>query len=173
VELPGSGEYSSDCGRYQYIRWFEISPGASKVCTILGLNPVMPDAGKPDQTAGICLEFAKRLGYTKLVIVNLFALVSRGSEGVPMGAEPVGPDNDKWLQEVAAVSHLIVGAWGDYPGIGPRVRAVLGQLKDFDIHCVQANSNGSPRHPLAWRQKAPKLYRAGARGTVKKEPSAS
>lgn len=167
MELPGNGTHTSDCGKYQYIKWLELAPGEAKVCTILGLNPMNPEPGKPDQTAGICTEFAKRLGYTKLIFVNLFALVSRGTEGLPIGLEPVGADNDRWIQEVAKVSHIIIGAWGDYPGIGPRVRTVMNALGAFDIYCVQANSNGSPRHPLAWRQKAPKLYRGAAGASTK------
>jgi hypothetical protein len=161
VELSGRGKFVSDCGRYQYIEWLELAPDNAKVLTVLGLNPVVPDAGKPDQTLGICEEFARKNGYGKLVMINLFALVSKGAEGVPRGAPPTGPENDKWLLEVAQNSTMIIGAWGDYPGIGPRVREVLALLKAYDVYCVQTNSNGSPRHPLAWRLKAAKMYRRG------------
>ncbi len=158
MDLTKDGLISSACGNYQYAKWFALQPGNGKVCMTLGLNPVVQTDGS-DQATAVCIEFAKRLGYTTLVTTNLFSLVSRGEEGLPIGIEPVGADNNKWIYELARQASLIVGAWGDYPRIGQRVYAVLNFLKEFDIHCVQTNKTGAPTHPLAWRQKAPKLYR--------------
>lgn len=159
MDFSGSDIIGSECGAYQYLRRIDLQSGNGKICVVIGLNPALEIDGVTDPAVAICGEFAKRLGYSTLVLVNLFAVQSKGAQGVPMGKDPIGPENNKWILEAAKQAHLIVAAWGDYPRIGSRVTTLLSILKPFDIHCVQANRNGTPTHPLAWRQKAPKLYR--------------
>jgi hypothetical protein len=168
MDFTGDGKITSDNGVYQYAAW--LSTGADKrgICAILGLIPTAIDPAKPDQATEITREFAHRLGYSTVVFINLFALRHVDSVSVPSLSDPVGPENDRWIRKVADQAEIIIGAWGDFPRIGPRVQQVLGVLKDVDIHCVQTNRNGSPTHPLAWRQKAPKMYRRGLTDSLPK-----
>jgi len=67
-------------------------------------------------------------------------------------ADPVGPENDKFLRECADRSNLIVAAWGNhgtYLHRDQQVRAILPGLQ-----CFGKTKSGQPKHPLYLRKDA-------------------
>jgi hypothetical protein len=60
--------------------------------------------------------------------------------------EPIGIDNDKWIQELAKKAGIIIAAWGTYGNYLNRDR----QVKDIieNIKCLETTKHGHPKHPL-------------------------
>ena len=156
---------SSPDGRYVYATWC-TGVGTKGTCMILCLYPERGSDKSQSQTFAICRELAGRLGYGTVALAYLFADQDYDQAGHDTGPESVGPANDTTILEIAAQSEIIIGAWGDFPRIKPRVYEVMKLLAEYDLHAIQTNANGSPAHPLAWRKKAPKLYRAKARSRM-------
>lgn len=76
-------------------------------------------------------------------------------------ADPVGPDNDKWLHAAAAEAQrtngYVIAAWGAHarPDRVQAATAVLGSAGP--IHCLGTTKAGAPRHPLYLRNDSPLL----------------
>lgn len=159
TELLESSAVLSDCELYRYRltrRW-----GTSKlIAAFVMLNPSTADAQADDPTIRRCMGFARSWGYDGIEVVNLFALRSPDPEdlrdNMEAGIDPVGPDNDRHLDEVAGRSAKLIAAWGAHPFAKDRVRAFLA-LKGVGsiVECLGTTKDGSPRHPLYVRAEQP------------------
>ena len=105
----------SECGNYRYSLsriWDESLP---KLLFIM-LNPSTADADNDDPTIRRCIGFAKGWGYGGIVVGNLYAYRSTNPMKLifeaSIGTDIVGPDNDRYLQEMSAQCSEIVFAWG-------------------------------------------------------------
>jgi hypothetical protein len=145
----------SPCGLYRYRlgrRWGDGPP-----VMFLMLNPSKADAVDDDATLRRCVDYARRWGFPALVVGNLFAFRATDPADMKRASDPVGPENDQHLIEMASSARLIVAAWGNHgayldrdkavrrlirrlPGSGRRPPKVLG--------LTQA---GQPVHPLRQR----------------------
>lgn len=147
----------SNCGRYRYtlhrkipqpIRWV-------KPCLFVMLNPSTADATNDDPTIRRCLGFAEREKCTELTVVNLFALRCTDPSGLAIDHDPVGPENDRHIQEQVArhANGWIVAAWGAHPMAAKRSKHVFPMLGD--VYCLGRTKAGMPRHPLYIAAKQP------------------
>lgn len=159
MTAPEIQTLASPDGAFVYAMW-ATGTGTKGTCMVICLAPETGDAQNPGQTFAICREMATKLGYATVAVAFLFANKSYDSAGHQTGPAAIGPANDTTLAEIAGQAELIIGAWGDFPRIKPRVYEVMNLLGAHDLYAIQTNSNGSPAHPLAWRKKAPKMYRA-------------
>lgn len=80
--------------------------------TFIGLNPSTADAKKDDKTVTTCIAYAKRWGNGGLFIANLFAFIDTYQTKIWNEPDPIGPENDTWLGNLASKSSLVVAAWG-------------------------------------------------------------
>ncbi len=62
------------------------------------------------------------------------------------GSDPVGPDNDTWLLNLAGHAACIVGAWGSAGNFMNRSQQI--KIEHAKIFCLGKTKNGEPRHPL-------------------------
>ena len=135
----------SPCRTYRYALsrvWSADKPYA----LFIGLNPSTADETLDDPTIRRCIDFAKRWGYGGLVMANLFAYRATEPAVMKRAAEPVGELNDPWLIALAAQAGVVIAAWGEQGAFGQRsaqVRQLIPQL-----HYLQLNKSGEPRHPL-------------------------
>lgn len=134
--------------RYRLTRtWDEESP----VLAWVMLNPSTADATADDPTIRRCVGFARTWGYGGIVVVNLFACRATDPEQIGRFADPIGPDNDAHLVDVAR-QHCTIAAWGASVPHYWRHRppAIVAQLQEADValHHMGLTKNGSPRHPL-------------------------
>jgi len=139
----------SPCRQYRYTLWRDlgdmVSMGTGYVMFI-GLNPSTADETSNDPTINRCINFTKRWGYTRLCMTNLFAYRAT-DPGVMMAQEdPVGPDNDQTLLDMAANASLIVAAWGTHGHFMHRDAEVRQKISG--LHCIRLTKNGCPEHPL-------------------------
>ncbi len=137
----------SDCGLYRYVlwrRWDDALPYANFIC----LNPSQADAERDDHTSVRCVDYTLRWkGYGATCITNAYAFATSDPKKMKRASDPVGPDNDRWLQEIAAAAGLRVAAWGTHATFMERDKAVR-QLITQPLHYLTLTRDGHPHHPL-------------------------
>src|SRR5437588_2477108 len=91
----GSAVFSPD-GRYRYLLTRRLGR-SRRVATFIMLNPSTADAINNDPTIRKCVGFARRWGCGLLQVVNLFALRATEPRVLRAAADPVGPENSRWI----------------------------------------------------------------------------
>lgn len=140
-----SAIFSAD-RRYRYLlrrEWDASLPAVSFVM----LNPSTADETRDDPTIRRCLAFARAWRCGSLNVLNLFALRATDPRELRVADDPIGPENDWYLDGLDRRS-LIVAAWGEQGrlhGRGARVAAMLGEGR---LRCLGKTKSGEPRHPL-------------------------
>lgn len=141
--------FSAD-GLYRYALHREWNPGLPVMMALL-LNPSIANAVENDPTVARLERRATLLGFGRLEIRNLFALVATDPAAMKKAADPVGPDNDRHILDCAAGADLILCGWGahgTHRGRGPEVTAML-QDAGHALHCLRVTTkSGQPEHPL-------------------------
>ena len=94
-----SGATFSDDGVYRYRLWREWDADLPS-CLFIMLNPSTADATQDDPTIRRCIDYARRWGFGRLEVGNLFALRSTDPKALYAADDPVGPDNDDALMEM-------------------------------------------------------------------------
>ena len=133
-------------GPYRYRLWRVWEPDAPRIVFVL-LNPSTADATRDDPTLRRCLGFARRWGFGSLEVVNLFALRSPSPAALRAAADPVGPENDRWLTEAVERADAVAAGWGNHGPLLGRAEAVRARLPDGTL-CLGVTASGQPRHPL-------------------------
>lgn len=148
--------------RYKLVRRWGNGPTITWVC----LNPSTADAFKDDATAAKIGKFTLRLAPRSggLRIVNLFALRATDPSELWKHPDPIGPDNDSTLRNVAEESVRnelpIITAWGTHgaghtrrPETLDRSLRVAEMFTDAGVRmlCLGTNKDGSPKRPLYLR----------------------
>lgn len=131
-------------GTYRYHLWREWDRTVPTVTFVL-LNPSTADAERDDPTLRRCLGFARRWGFGRLELVNLFALRATSPAALRAHEDPVGPENDGILRQAAGGGIVVIG-WGNQGALFGRDRAVLGLLGE--VWVLGLTRQGQPRHPL-------------------------
>lgn len=119
--------------------------------TFIMLNPSTADAFKNDPTVARCQERATRLDFGSFSVTNIFAYRSTQPNALTLpNIEPIGKDNDGWIQFAAREAQKVMVGWGNHGKFNHRGDNVLGMLDDEGIPmwCLGQNKGGSPIHPL-------------------------
>jgi hypothetical protein len=144
----------SPCGLYRYRLGREVQADGGTVNFVM-LNPSTADASIDDPTIRRCVGFARSWGFGGLVVTNLYGLRSTDPAGLLSSPDPVGPDNDRHVREVAGAAGLVVCAWGAFgaPSGRARVARVLGLIREAGRvpHYLKLTAAGHPGHPLFLR----------------------
>lgn len=159
----------SDCEKYRYelIReWStsDLTPNTAREGQVVFclLNPSTADAVKDDQTLKRCVSFAQQWGYSRIVIVNLFAFRSTHPNELSKCPEPVGEYNDRYILKNAKEAALFIAGWGRNGNLLNRHNLILDMLRSnsIDVHALGQNRDGTPSHPVRLNgETAPCLYR--------------
>jgi hypothetical protein len=124
--------------------------------TFVMLNPSTADEADLDPTLRRCRGFTLAAGFSRFVVLNLFAIRGTDPKILRRVRDPVGPENDDHLRAARDASRdtgaPIVVAWGgnpavDSPYLGHRGAAVLDLLGP-GVLCLGTTFAGFPRHPL-------------------------
>ena len=147
----------SDCGEYRYelVREWSMSDSISNDAkegqvVFCMLNPSTADAVEDDRTLKRCVGFAKKWGYSRLVVVNLFAFRATYPSELMRCPDPVGESNDKYILKNAKEASLFVVGWGTKGWRLNRHNVVLDMLRSSGVvmHSLRENRDGTPTHPL-------------------------
>lgn len=111
------------------------------------LNPSTADESSDDPTLRRCIGFARQWGLGGLHVVNLYAFRATQPADLWTAADPVGPENNRYLEDAAASDEVLVAAWGVHAKQA-RVAEVLS-IPGFDrLTCLRTTKGGAPSHPL-------------------------
>ncbi|WP_040677240.1 DUF1643 domain-containing protein [Rhizobium mesoamericanum] len=137
----------SRCGCYRYRLERQWDPSKEAVGFLM-LNPSTADALSTDPTLRRCIAFAKSWGFGGLVVGNLFALRSSNPRLIYEQADPVGPQNDRYLRGMSESCDRILCAWGRHGVHLDRASKVCGMLAPSKLYALKFTSDGHPSHPL-------------------------
>jgi hypothetical protein len=134
--------------RYTLVRiWDSERRPAQFIC----LNPSTADETHDDPTVRRCINFAQTWGFGGMVMTNLFAYRATDPKQMKAAPDPVGPDNDLFLYEVAFHAGIVVAAWGVYGSYRDRDKEVLKLLGNLPVYYLTITKDGRPGHPLYLR----------------------
>lgn len=84
------------------------------------------------------------------MIGNAFALMSTDPKRLYAVHDPVGPENDRALENMAKKAGLVVCGWGTHGNLLCRGDSLLESLRAIPVklHCFGQNKDGTPKHQL-------------------------
>ena len=154
-EIVGRDAYIDQSKRYRYwlsrtISSLEIGVELSGRAVFVMLNPSTADAELDDNTIRRCAGFTYEWRCLELVVVNLFAFRSTNPKKLYGVADPIGVENDRWIQEKTEKAHVVVAAWGCHGRHLGRAREVAAMMAKLGrkIHHLGLTKDGFPSHPL-------------------------
>lgn len=144
-----TGAYFSPDRKYRYSLFRIWQPAASLVSYVL-LNPSTADETTNDPTVSRCQVRAINAGFGGLIVVNIFAWRSTYPVNLYQAADPVGPENDVFIDRAVRESELVVCGWGKHGAYQDRGREVVKLIRSAGRtpHALRINADGSPEHPL-------------------------
>jgi hypothetical protein len=145
----GTGGAEFDASEvYRYRLWREWDAALPRIVFVM-LNPSTADAERNDPTIRRCIGYAERWGFGSLEAVNLFAYRSTQPHHLKTAADPVGPENDRYLLEAVARADQVLLAWGNGGMLLNRGERVITLLKGrATLYCLGKTQSGHPLHPL-------------------------
>jgi hypothetical protein len=151
-DVSSTGAVLSACGTYRYQLHRTWDASAPTLAWVM-LNPSTADAEVDDPTIRRCIGFARRWHFGGIIVANLFALRATDPRELRAHGDPVGPDNDRTLAEVARDAEALVCAWGANTYAAARARVVRVMIGDAMRWprvplCLGVTKGNSPRHPL-------------------------
>lgn len=151
--LDRTTQFSED-RRYRYTlwrQWGDLFIPDNKFVAFCCLNPSTADETLDDPTIRRCVGFSKRWGYSAFCMVNLFAFRATDPNDMKLAQDPIGPDNNEWIQRIAEQSSLFICGWGCHGSWRKRDAEVISRLKMGAVPLMKLGSltqEGYPRHPL-------------------------
>lgn len=139
----------SKCKNYRYTLWRWWDP-EKEYLMVIGLNPSTADATNDDPTIRRCVRFAKDWNFGGLCMTNLFALRATNPKVMLKHSEPIGVDNNGWLQYIGRSAGMILAAWGSHGDYLSRNKIIRKMMYDLDLrlYCLGITKSRAPRHPL-------------------------
>jgi hypothetical protein len=151
-----SGAVFSTDEAHRYVLWRTWEPRLPTM-VVIGLNPSTATEVEDDPTIRRCIQFAKREGCGRYIMLNLFAFRATQPEVMRAAADPVGPYNDRVLRTIASRNlGPVVAAWGvhgAFQGRGETVTKMLPGLLAFGT-----TKDGHPKHPLYLKASTPLVF---------------
>lgn len=132
------------------------SPGFGQSHALVGfvmLNPSKADEHSDDPTVRKCIGFAKRWGYTGIVVTNLIPVISTDPSRLPYWGG-LYMDNAPFITEALRECPATVVAWGSVPKHIRRNVALAEHIWHFnelagdrELFCIGTTKGGNPLHP--------------------------
>jgi hypothetical protein len=135
-------------GMYRYSLWRVWYADYPRVVFIM-LNPSTADERRNDPTIRRCIEFACTWQFGSVDVVNLFAYRATDFKELLKVDDPVGEENDLFIERAIEGCSTIVVGWGTKGTLLDRDCRVLQLLaRKQNVYCLDMTKDGYPRHPL-------------------------
>lgn len=136
---------------YRYTLWRHWGGlWATGYAMFIGLNPSTATETEDDPTVRRCIGYARDWGFAGLCMTNIFAFRATDPAVMKAHPEPIGPENDRYLAEMAREADIVVAAWGTEGSHLDRGEAVKRMIPD--LHYLGLTKDGHPKHPLYLRK---------------------
>lgn len=144
----------SDCGRYRYRLDRSLGMLGGPVYAFFGVNPSTADAEIDDATVRKWTGFVTRWGGSRFIVGNVFAYRATDVRELARVDDPIGRENNDYLQQIVGESDILVPCWGNVTKV-PRdlrlhFRWLLRALNESGktVQCFGLSKGGDPLHPL-------------------------
>lgn len=142
----GGAAFFSECRTWRYSLTREVAPLTGEgTVAFIGLNPSTADETHDDPTVRRCVGFARRWGFARLKMLNVYGYRATNPRELGAVEDPVGPDNFCTIAKVVGGSDLVVCAWG---ALAPLEAAAVVLDLIAAPHTLGLTKSGAPRHPL-------------------------
>ena len=101
--------FLSKDGLYRYALW-RVWDDSVPQAMFIGLNPSTAEESNDDKTLRRCISFSKAWGYGGVCMANLFAFRATDPDDMKLARDPVGPENDSWIIQLASEADIVVAA---------------------------------------------------------------
>lgn len=149
----GGSAILSPCGTYRMTLGRDLGqPGL--VGVTVGVNPSTADAEDDDQTIRKDMGFGRLLGWSRLIKVNKFAYRATDVRELAKAVDPIGPDNDRYIEAAFREADVILFAYGPLAKLPKYLRrrwlevARIADRVGKPVHCLGTAKDGHPRHTL-------------------------
>lgn len=145
-EKMKKGAQFSNCRKYRYALWRTWEENAHVM--FIGLNPSTADETEDDPTIRRCINFAKYWGFGGIYMLNLFAFRATSPKDMMKAHDPIGSENNSYLQMYLNEAGLNIACWGNYGKYLNRGKKVIELLGRTNLSILGLTRNGQPKHPL-------------------------
>jgi hypothetical protein len=141
------------CGPYRYRLERALLPAGGQVAAVLMVNPSKADAEIDDQTIRKVCGFGLRLNFSKVIVGNEFAWRATDITELRAVTDPIGPDNDRHLEQIMRDADVHIVAWGALAKLPMTLRkrwidvVRIADRVGCTLHCLGINDDGHPKHP--------------------------
>jgi len=159
--LKSGGAEGLDLGEgrtFRHTLYREFNPGLPAVLFVM-LNPSKADGNTDDPTIRKTVGFAKRWGFGRVNVANLYDYRATDPRELRKQGYPKSERCDEVIFELAMRSETIVVAWGaNAPDL--RAKDVADRvLRGFALKSLgMTTANGQPRHPLMLSYDTPLVH---------------
>ncbi len=143
--MKKNGAIFSNDGLYRYVLW-RIWDENKPMVNFIGLNPSTADETNDDPTMRRCRGFASSWGYGGFYMTNLFGYKATTPRELKKAFDPIGEENNKWLQEIDSRVDTVVFVWGIHGRFLNRDKDVIELIKK--AYYIELTKHGFPKHPL-------------------------
>lgn len=143
----------SECGLYRYVLEHDFER-SGPVISLGMVNPSKADGQANDSTMTRVDRFAARLGASKVVVWNKFALIDKDVRALRVAPDPIGPENDAYIAQAIQGADIHIVAWGPLSKLPKPLRNRWREVADVLLSagakpmCWGTAQDGQPRHPL-------------------------
>jgi hypothetical protein len=154
----------SACTLYRYrldreLGVFQKPPGF--VIAYFGVNGSTADALTDDHTVRKWIGFSNLAGARRFIVGNAFGFRATDVKELARAADPIGPDNDRYLAEIIAEADILVPCWGSRGKLPRRLRPRLDDVAAMlwasgkPVKCFGVTASLDPLHPLTLAYSTP------------------
>jgi len=116
------------------------------------MNPSTADSDVDDRSVAKCQRFARTWGYGGIYVGNAFAYRATDKKCLRAVEDPIGPENDMHLIEMAKLAEKVIFAYGKpgdrrFQDQGLRLANIL-MGKGVKPYVLKLSNDGTPWHPL-------------------------
>jgi hypothetical protein len=155
LDVEAGAAVFSECGAFRYRLERMIEGRASnRTVAFIMVNPSTADAVKDDHTIRKVRGFAERHRASRLIVGNKFAFRATRIQDLRGTPDPVGPDNDRHLEQIMRDADLHVVAWGTLAKLSPPLRmrwrevVAIAERVGCRLLCLGTAQDRHPLHPL-------------------------
>ncbi|WP_035357836.1 DUF1643 domain-containing protein [Edaphobacter aggregans] len=164
IWVRSSAVFGGQNHEYRYVLIREWDTSLPSVMFIM-MNPSTADPSYDDPTVAKCRRYGENWGYGTLLVGNTFSYRATDQSRLMTVSDPVGPDNDAHLLEMASRASLVVFAYGkphrSLQSRGPAVARLLSDGGKRPLYTLKLCGDGTPMHPLYLRgDLKPRLWSA-------------
>jgi hypothetical protein len=145
----------SPCGTFRLRLDRDVDPLlGGQVAALCGVNPSKAGVEANDHTIRKDIGFSRIHGWARFIKINKFAHVATDVRELAGVADPVGPENDRYIEQAIREADVFVPCWGPLAKLPRRLRGrwlevlAIAERVGKPIMCFGTAQDGQPRHTL-------------------------